>query len=255
MPRKLRISVPEPCTQQWNDMSLVDDSRRHCASCNKLIFDFTKMSDAELIAYFNRNTVSCGKFAPHQLDRTIVAPKKTNRSWISTLLLPALMGLSDAAAQQKTAEPIPVVADSSQLNVEIPITALPVLDDTVIVQGRVLEKTDSLKDAPMPGAVVVIHLKDGTKKGGVCDVQGNFQIHLDSAYAGDSVDVSVSMTGYEPYHTTIVLLKEVTLSPVIIQGRMHGYSTTIGELIQPHPVRSKGRRFFWRLFHPRSWLR
>jgi hypothetical protein len=256
MPARLHLSVPQPCNQQWEDMTFTDRHQRHCISCNKLIFDFTQMSDEELIAYFGKNTVSCGKFAPHQLNRTIYPPKKTKRGWMSAMLFPVLMGLNDASAQQTATQNfVNVVSDSTKLDLELPITAIPVVEDTVVVQGRVLEKNDSLGESPLIGAVVTIHLNDSTRTGGVSDVDGNFQIHLDSSYAGDSVEVSVSLIGYETFHTTIVLLKQVVLPTVIVSDDLPR-SYIVGALpMEVLPAPSKTRRFFWRLFHPRSWFR
>lgn len=46
-----KINLPEPCPQAWEHMTPKENGR-HCASCNTVVVDFTKMDLEEIQAYF-----------------------------------------------------------------------------------------------------------------------------------------------------------------------------------------------------------
>jgi len=74
--KSLSVSIPEPCKEDLNAMTSTDRGR-FCGSCQKEVVDFTKMSDAELLAFVSKNGYKvCGTFAVSQLGRKITAPKK-----------------------------------------------------------------------------------------------------------------------------------------------------------------------------------
>jgi hypothetical protein len=62
------IGIPEPCSQQWQQMTSVDGGR-HCDNCRKTVIDFTRMTDAEIINHFATKSNTCGKFTGDQLSR------------------------------------------------------------------------------------------------------------------------------------------------------------------------------------------
>lgn len=94
MPPSLRITIPQPCHEDWNAMTPAQQGR-HCASCNKLVMDFTAMSDAQIIAYFqSAKGNTCGRFYNNQLDRdfylyTTTAGKRTRIRYIAVSMLVA----------------------------------------------------------------------------------------------------------------------------------------------------------------------
>lgn len=78
--QKLQLSIPEPCHQDWNDMS-PNEQGRFCGSCAKTVIDFSAMTDTQLILYFEnlKNENVCGRVYPDQLNRsisTMQAPRK-----------------------------------------------------------------------------------------------------------------------------------------------------------------------------------
>ena len=71
MNKGIKITISEPCSQKWEELTVVEQGR-FCASCQKVVIDFTKMTDSELLDYFNNyqgNT--CGSFSPFQTNRVI----------------------------------------------------------------------------------------------------------------------------------------------------------------------------------------
>ncbi len=69
MAKNLRISVPEPCHENWQQMTPADKGR-HCKSCDKVVVDFSRMTDAQVVAHFKSyQGKTCGRFRAEQLDR------------------------------------------------------------------------------------------------------------------------------------------------------------------------------------------
>lgn len=66
----LKITIPAPCHQDWNNMQS-RESGRHCAACSKTVIDFTAMSDAEISNFFavKQDENICGRFKDEQVQR------------------------------------------------------------------------------------------------------------------------------------------------------------------------------------------
>lgn len=74
--KKIQLSIPTPCHENWESMK-PEDRGRFCGACQKTVIDFTTMSDRQLAEFFKKPAVSaCGRFHSDQLDRAIEIPKK-----------------------------------------------------------------------------------------------------------------------------------------------------------------------------------
>ena len=82
--RKLQLTIPEPCHEDWNKMTPVQKGR-FCSSCEKNVFDFTRSTDLQIIETYNKNNSICGRFLPSQLDRELFYPKKKKSVWLATV--------------------------------------------------------------------------------------------------------------------------------------------------------------------------
>jgi len=73
--KSINVHIPNPCHEDWNQMT-PESQGRHCASCAKIVTDFTKMTDQELILFLQAGTDGvCGRFRNDQLQRPISLPK------------------------------------------------------------------------------------------------------------------------------------------------------------------------------------
>jgi hypothetical protein len=72
----MRISIPKPCHEDWNQMS-PDDKGRFCLSCQKTVVDFTKMDKSEIQQYFQTalNEKVCGRIKATDLAQEIILPE------------------------------------------------------------------------------------------------------------------------------------------------------------------------------------
>lgn len=70
MKKKIYIDIPVPCHENWNEMTPVEQGR-FCNQCSKKVFDFTNMSDRQIIHVLEKNESVCGRLQPEQLNRTL----------------------------------------------------------------------------------------------------------------------------------------------------------------------------------------
>ncbi len=84
MERKLEVQVhiETPCSENLDAMPSTIDGR-FCTTCQKVVVDFTRMSDSELVWYFEQHTNErvCGRLSEQQLNRKIVAVLEPEHRW------------------------------------------------------------------------------------------------------------------------------------------------------------------------------
>lgn len=76
----MKVNLPEPCHEDWNKMDS-QEKGRFCGSCQKLVIDFSQMSDTEIINYFKeyKGQNTCGHFKKSQVDRKLKEPETPHR--------------------------------------------------------------------------------------------------------------------------------------------------------------------------------
>ncbi|MCV9927268.1 hypothetical protein OIU83_06370 [Flavobacterium sp. LS1R49] len=111
MPTKHKISIPEPCNENWDKMTPAENGR-FCLSCSKTVVDFTKMLPDEVQHFFmaNQNKSVCGRFKNSQLENIIiqipteVLYKQTQYHKIFLLALFIAMGTTLFSCQDKNGD-------------------------------------------------------------------------------------------------------------------------------------------------------
>ena len=68
----MKIIIPEPCHEDWEKMTPANQGS-FCDSCAKIVVDFTKMKDHEVINYFenHKEQKTCGRFLSKQVNQNI----------------------------------------------------------------------------------------------------------------------------------------------------------------------------------------
>lgn len=148
MERNYKISIPEPCHENWDEMTPKDNGR-FCINCSKTVVDFTSMIPEEVQHFFiqNQNNQICGRFRKSQLETiTIQIPSQvlyaqTNYYKIFLLALFVAMGTTLFSCQSKDGskqkiEKVEITDESSQL-------------DSPIGKARI-SKNDSTNEIPPP---------------------------------------------------------------------------------------------------------
>ncbi|MBE8724733.1 hypothetical protein [Flavobacterium hungaricum] len=82
-----KITIPEPCNQNWNSMT-PNKNGRFCDSCSKTVIDFTKMKNLEIHDYLIKNSGKesiCGHFKINQIENQNNAKYSNLRDRISKI--------------------------------------------------------------------------------------------------------------------------------------------------------------------------
>ena len=93
------ISIPQPCHENWNQMTPVEQGR-HCMQCRKTVTDFTAMTSSEIINYFANHGNVCGRFERHQLpalNNYLAVQDKPRFSWKKLAFAAAIISLFTTA--------------------------------------------------------------------------------------------------------------------------------------------------------------
>lgn len=118
MSKKIQLSIPVPCHENWENMTPVEKGR-FCDSCQKKVIDFSRMSDREIAEFFKKSLGGsvCGRFMGDQLNRDIEIPKK-RIPWVKYFFqfaLPAFLISIKVNAQSKISKPDIIYTDKKRI--------------------------------------------------------------------------------------------------------------------------------------------
>lgn len=209
--RKIQLSIPEPCHEDWDNMTPTQQGR-FCNACAKEVVDFSDMSDTEVLNYFlkKKDDTICGRAFPDQLDRNIAALAVKKRYWPWQYVLTAFLFFMKPAKSK--AQGAVIVTDSS-----ISINFYESVNDNRHILSAVIKDEEG---NPVPYASVKIK---GTSFGTSADEQGSFSIKKQP----DKTMLEISALGYETkeldasdiFSDEIVLTKKkVELKEVVINS-------------------------------------
>jgi hypothetical protein len=197
MKNKLFIQIPEPCHEDWNKMTPVEQGR-YCQSCCKEVVDFSVMTDQEIISFLSKpRGKTCGNFASDQLNRIITEPATPAKKKFWAMMLSFLLPLfvTTKVKSQRTVGKMKVVLDTAKnagaakpVREETNISVAPVKQvtalkgDTIVhpigktyeIKGRVTDE----QGYPLMGATIS---EKGTNRKVVTDTAGSFTIVTNSA--------------------------------------------------------------------------
>lgn len=215
MKEKIILSIPEPCHEDWNKMTPVEQGR-HCAVCAKNVVDFANDTDEAIIKFFkNYNGSTCGRFSDEQLNRPLstyeIKPASLFLKYAAGLLLPfTFFSLKSNAQKGKvavkgdTTVTVPKLktmpgSDSSS-NTGINDTRIVVggavsissykksIKDFIFITGRVLDSEDG---SPVAGATVSINMKQTV----VTSEDGSFVLQITKNQKQEIL--SITSIGYQ----------------------------------------------------------
>lgn len=245
MPLRPTISIPQPCHESWATMTPTAQGR-HCAACNKVVVDFTRMSDAELVAHLGKAAgTTCGRFRAQQLNRALALPAAASSGWRRPVLaLAALLGFGAAAQAQVVAPPTPSVPTTITLGmVAAPQPpALPGLPPPTL-RGVLL---DSATREPLPGVTVLLA---GTMVGVATGHDGRFELLLPEAGARE-VTLQFSYVGYRRQKQRVMLPQSNALQVLLASDGqwLSGEVVVMGGISASRWYSPRG--LWWRLTRP-----
>lgn len=170
MPRSIRITIPEPCAESWAFMTPAEQGR-HCAACTKTVIDFSRLTDAEVLAYLSRvKGPSCGRFRAEQLNRPLrEAPVAwAPQRWAAAAL--AVLGLG-AAAPAVAQQPLPQTLTQQTMTMGMVATNTPPVLPDRVMRGRVTATSGQ----GLSGVTVLV---EGTQHGTSTRADGSYELEL-----------------------------------------------------------------------------
>lgn len=93
MKKVIKVSIPEPCHEDWSKMSQTEKGA-FCQVCTKEVIDFTNVIDEDIVKHVLKNDNACGRFSKTQLDRNLTlerSPGQRLAPLAASLLLPLTM--------------------------------------------------------------------------------------------------------------------------------------------------------------------
>lgn len=215
MNKRLEISIPKSCPENWDSMAQVPGGS-YCLSCQKKVTDFTAFNQKEIQEWFvlHQGEKICGRFYSSQL---IVEAEHLPKAgaWItlrtkilaaSVLIFPFTLKASDSLTKKQTIEAAPVSDRTSQSQCFDVQTQS--ADSIRTIKGVIFDK--ATKEA-LPGVVVTIK---GTNIKAFSDINGNFKISLNQ----DIRPVLVtSFIGYQTIEKKVPMEGSKTVTIMIAQ--------------------------------------
>lgn len=170
---------------------------RHCASCEKVVTDFTRMTDGELVAWFARHQGErvCGQVDTVQLNR-VLQPAAAPASWWGRAVwaIVAALGLRPAGSVQAQVPAVPQlivpVTPVTKQVVHAPTTAEQDGVAGTVVEGTTMKPIAFVDIVLRAGHRVVAHAQS--------DLSGRFRLPLpaSSAYAPFPWKLQVAGNGF-----------------------------------------------------------
>jgi hypothetical protein len=178
-----------PCSYGWNNMTPADKGK-HCAQCDKVVLDFTSMTDEQLLHFLLKHKNVCGHFNKSQLNKTISIQGPQNfkiPQWpaIAAMLVAGLFSVGPQLHAQKqtgsngnvaVAQPLKVYPrNSNEKYVE--------KDSVVTIKIKVV---DSKHKKILPGANVTL----GGIGNYVADEKGHFSLTVQVSKLPEKILIS-----------------------------------------------------------------
>ncbi len=169
MKKQFILTIPKACSEHWENFTPTANGG-FCASCSKVVVDFSTMNDDQIIHYFSkRRDQTCGRFRSDQLkDYSLKAPLTINPGW--KLLKAGFLCLFIVLVSK------PGMAITSNNRMKSEVVRLLVqqngkrtVEAEYIIKGIIKSEEDN---EPLPG--VTIYLK-GSTEGTVSDTNGQFE--------------------------------------------------------------------------------
>ncbi|SHI86570.1 carboxypeptidase-like regulatory domain-containing protein [Flavobacterium terrae] len=204
--RKLQLTIPEPCHEDWNKMTPVQKGR-FCSSCEKNVFDFTRSTDLQIIEMYNKNNSICGRFLPSQLDRELFYPKKKKSVWLAAVFFGMITFFNTKVSAQE--KPKTEQTETPHIIVGKVAYNLENQDEEIAISGIVSDAS-----GPLPGVNVIVK---GTTNGTQTGFDGLYNI---KAKKGDIL--IFSFMGMKVIERTISISRIINVkmedSPVMLGG-------------------------------------
>ncbi len=139
----LKISIPEPCTQNWASMSPAEKGR-YCNSCEKEVVDFRNWTSEELKDwFFNDKGTTCGLFFQEQITVGSPPVKKSRWSLVKGVFVASCLTLF-ASSKAYSKQALATVYEENKASKSNFTVKDSETDTLVTISGRVKDFNDKI---------------------------------------------------------------------------------------------------------------
>lgn len=244
------LSVPNPCSEDWNSFTPTETGG-FCSRCQKNVIDFTKSTDDEIIAFISKKSEhTCGRFKSSQLKTYAILPTENVRPGFMLLkagIASLLLFLVSKPTSAQVSMPRPSIEAHQNIETTKPITH----SEKNVVRGKVTSEQDG---SVLPGVSVV---QRGTSIEAQTDGDGMFELNVDLSEGDTLVFSFIGLESKEFKISRNTPSLSVTMKPdlstlqevVVVAG-----GVTIGrrELTNTTANSQTGLKKLWRKI--RSWF-
>lgn len=235
-PHPIQISVPQPCTEDWNKMTPLEQGR-FCDSCQKCVVDFTAFTDEQLYKYFaeHKGKKVCGRIKKTQLNRQINIPYQPHSTLYKWMMVAGLALVFVALPERNNFAQTPMI----QQSIHDTSPNQPDKDaDSIKISGIVVDNNND----PVVAAIVIVRSAD-IEEQVVTDFDGNYSVtmppgtyELAVRYIGFKESVTKNIKGDFNVRVDVkiqpsdqILSGEIIIihSPHLIDGYSNGQSKTL----------------------------
>ena len=176
--QKLQLSIPEPCHENWQQMTPTQQGR-FCNACAKEVIDFSSMTDIQVLNYFTTLTHEkvCGRALPEQLDRAISRPEQPKKRlfwyWNYIVMFFMFFGKGNSAKAQGGIKPITELSPvkNSDIRGEMIKVGDVNRDVSRVITGKIMDMDAN------PVSFASVKIK-GTTKGVAADANGAYSMRI-----------------------------------------------------------------------------
>jgi hypothetical protein len=200
-PKPIQISIPKPCTENWDEMT-PSDKGRFCAHCQKTVIDFTGWSDTALYEFLaqNNGTRMCGRLRVEQVERFIIPHQPQSRLYRLFIGL----GLTLVLSQLPTYHTFARIPYSYEYVLSVKDDSLKAGNDTITIKGIVVDENNE----PMIGAIIFLYKENVQSEiGSVTDIDGYFE--MDIAENTTDINKTYIKVSYSSYKSHKIELAKI----------------------------------------------
>lgn len=211
------LSIPKPCSEKWENFTPTEGGG-FCSSCSKVVIDFTKMTDQQIIDFVKQKpSHACGRFGPGQLKQYHqfeFANVKPGYMFLKAGVLSALLLLGSKPSV--ASNPNPDRTQTVQMTKIDDQGEVTLTRSAHYVKGVVRSAEDGL---PIPGVNVVVK---GTNTGTVTDIDGRFSFNHQLEEGAVLIFSFIGLVTYErvvgPEFMDVVLDSDFQLTGELMVG-------------------------------------
>ena len=168
-----RISIPKPCNESWEKMEPTNNGR-YCSVCNKAIYDFTNLSNSELVERIEKDRNLCARYKMCQLNTDLYSKKKRRTLEIAVAITITSTSLFSNSSSAQSARTNLIEHQEGKTNegkqIISKVEQNGLTSEAVQVSGIIKDK-----QGPIIGATVILK---GTSIGCVSNNKGEFSLTL-----------------------------------------------------------------------------